>query len=70
GRAPVAPRGVRVLFSQGEIADDLLRRLVRAEPPGRVVVAVTSDRALGADLEAAGARVLPSATLLARLGRV
>ncbi|WP_217613896.1 NYN domain-containing protein [Cellulomonas sp. GbtcB1] len=70
GRAPAAPRGVRVLFSQGEIADDLLRRLVRAEPPGRVVVAVTSDRALGADLEAAGARVLPSATLLARLGRV
>lgn len=70
GRVPAAPRGVRVLFSQGEIADDLLRRLVRAEPPGRVVVAVTSDRALGADLEAAGARVLPSATLLARLGRV
>jgi len=70
GRSPAAPRGVRVLFSQGEIADDLLRRLVRAEPPGRVVVAVTSDRALGSDLEAAGARVLPSATLLARLGRV
>ncbi|WP_158375009.1 NYN domain-containing protein [Cellulosimicrobium cellulans] len=70
GRAPAAPRGVRVLFSQGEIADDLLRRLVRAEPPGRVVVAITGDSALGADLEAAGARVLPSATLLARLGRV
>ncbi|WP_255596241.1 NYN domain-containing protein [Cellulomonas sp. C5510] len=69
-RAPGGPRGVRVLFSQGEIADDLIRRLVRAEPTGRVVVAVTADRALGADLEAAGARVLPSATLLARLGRV
>jgi predicted RNA-binding protein with PIN domain len=69
-RAPSAPRGVRVLFSQGEIADDLLRRLVRAEPAGRVVVAVTSDRALGTDLEAAGARVLPSATLIGRLGRV
>ncbi|MFF1529449.1 NYN domain-containing protein [Cellulomonas sp. NPDC058312] len=69
-RAPSTPRGVRVLFSSGEIADDLIRRLVRAEPTGRVVVVVTSDRALGADLEAAGARVLPSATLLARLGRV
>lgn len=69
-RAPAAPRGVRVLFSAGEIADDLIRRLVRAEPTGRVVVVVTSDRALGADLEAAGARVLPSPTLLARLGRV
>lgn len=69
-RSPAGPRGVRVLFSHGEIADDLIRRLVRAEPVGRVVVAVTSDRALGSDLEAAGARVLPSATLLARLGRV
>jgi predicted RNA-binding protein with PIN domain len=69
-RPAPGPRGVRVLFSAGEIADDLLRRLVRAEPAGRVVVVVTSDRALGADLEAAGARVLPSATLLARLGRV
>lgn len=69
-RAPSTPRGVRVLFSSGEIADDLIRRLGRAEPTGRVVVVVTSDRALGADLEAAGARVLPSATLLARLGRV
>ncbi|WP_454048360.1 NYN domain-containing protein [Cellulomonas sp. Marseille-Q8402] len=69
-RAPAGPRGVRVLFSQGEIADDLIRRLVRAEPAGRVVVVVTSDRALGAHVEADGARVLPSATLLARLGRV
>lgn len=70
GRAVPAPRGVRVLFSQGEIADDLIRRIVRAEPTGRVVVAVTTDRALGADLEAAGARVLPSATLVGRFGRV
>jgi predicted RNA-binding protein with PIN domain len=69
-RPPAGPRGVRVLFSAGEIADDLIRRLVRAEPTGRVVVVVTSDRALGADAEAAGARVLPSPTLLARLGRV
>lgn len=70
GRAVPAPRRVRVLFSQGEIADDLIRRIVRAEPTGRVVVAVTTDRALGADLEAAGARVLPSATLVGRFGRV
>lgn len=69
-RSAAGPRGVRVLFSAGEIADDLIRRLVRAEPPGRVVVVVTSDRALAADVEAAGARVLPSGTLLARFGRV
>ena len=41
---PAAPRGVRVLFSAAdEIADDLIRRLVAAEPAGRVVVVVTSD---------------------------
>jgi len=66
----VAGRAVRVLFSVGEIADDLIRRLVRAEPRGRVVVVVTSDQRLGADLEAAGARVVPSATLVARFARL
>ncbi|HEY0118731.1 MAG TPA: NYN domain-containing protein [Cellulomonas sp.] len=64
------PRGVRVLFSVGEIADDLIRRLVRAEPPGRVVVVVTADQAVTRDVVRDGARVLPSATLVARLQRV
>lgn len=64
------PRGVRVLFSVGEIADDLIRRLVRAEPPGRVVIVVTGDRAVARDVTRDGARVLPSTTLLARLQRV
>jgi predicted RNA-binding protein with PIN domain len=63
-------RGVRVLFSVGEIADDLIRRLVRAEPPGRVLVVVTSDRELVRDVEKAGAWVVPSATLVARLQRL
>lgn len=64
------PRGVRVLFSVGEIADDLIRRLVRAEPPGRAVVVVTGDQAVATDVTRSGARVLPSTTLLARLQRV
>ena len=40
GRVPASSvRGVRVLFSKpGEIADELIRRLVRAEPTGRAVV--------------------------------
>ena len=39
------PRGVKVLFSpEGVIADDVIRDLVAAEPPGRVVVVVTGDR--------------------------
>ncbi len=64
------PRGVRVLFSVGEIADDLIRRLVRAEPPGRVVVVVTGDQAVTRDVLREGARVLPSTTLVARLQRM
>ncbi|QHT55978.1 hypothetical protein GXP71_07745 [Cellulomonas sp. H30R-01] len=69
GQAPptVQARGVRVLFSVGEIADDLIRRLVAAEPPGRVLVVVTSDQAVARDVEARGAWVVPSTTLLARL---
>ncbi|GIG34614.1 NYN domain-containing protein [Cellulomonas oligotrophica] len=68
-RPPAAQRGVRVLFSTGEIADDLLRRLVAAEPPGRVLVVVTSDQEVVRDVEAAGAWAVPSATLVARAQR-
>ncbi|OHV35914.1 MULTISPECIES: NYN domain-containing protein [Pseudofrankia] len=64
------PRGVRVLFSrQGELADEEIVRLVRAEPPGRPVVVVTSDREVAETCAAAGARSVPSAALLARLER-
>lgn len=63
-------RGVRVLFAVGEIADDLIRRLVDAEPPGRVLVVVTSDREVVRDVETAGAYVVPSSTLVARLQRL
>jgi predicted RNA-binding protein with PIN domain len=66
---PATPRGVRVLFSAApEIADDLIRRLVAAEPPGRPVVVVTSDRQVIADTARDGAWAVPSAVLLARLG--
>ncbi|MBC9732162.1 NYN domain-containing protein [Nocardioides marmotae] len=59
GARPVvaAPRGVRVYFSpEGTIADDVIRDLVAAEPPGRVVVVVTGDQAVLADVTRAGAR--------------
>ena len=42
------------------IADDVIRDLVAAEPVGRVVVVVTDDRELGADVGRDGARVVPS----------
>ncbi|MDQ6851085.1 MAG: NYN domain-containing protein [Actinomycetota bacterium] len=66
---PRAPRGVRVLFSAGdEPADDLIRRLVAAEPSGRPVVVVTTDAQIVSDVLRAGAWTAPSAVLLARLG--
>ncbi len=66
---PRAPRGVRVLFSApDELADDVIRRLVAAEPAGRALVVVTSDQEVVRDVRAAGAWTVPSAVLLARLG--
>jgi len=64
------PRGVRVLYSPyGVIADDVIRQLVAAEPEGRPVVVVTSDRAVARSVRRRGAHPLPSAVLLARLAR-
>ena len=68
---PVAgPRGVRVRFSPpGVIADELIRRLVAAEPQGRPLVVVSTDREVVDGVVANGARAVPSATLLALLSR-
>ncbi len=68
--AAPAARGVRVRFSdQGEIADELIRRLVRAEPPGRVVVVVSSDREVADGVRDAGARPVAAAALARLLER-
>ncbi|WP_239679356.1 NYN domain-containing protein [Natronosporangium hydrolyticum] len=65
---PTPPRGVRVLFSsKGETADELIRRLVRAEPNGRPVVVVSSDREVADGVRRAGAYPLPADALLRRL---
>jgi predicted RNA-binding protein with PIN domain len=71
GPVPVsAPRGVRVLFSApGQIADDLIRQLVRAEPVGRALAVVSSDREVAESVRRMGARPVPAALLLKRLGR-
>ncbi|MFE6685536.1 NYN domain-containing protein [Streptomyces sp. NPDC057743] len=64
------PRGVRVLFSKpGVTADELIRQLVRAEPAGRPVVVVSSDREVADGVAKAGARPVASALLLKRLAR-
>jgi len=63
-------RGVRVMFSDpGTTADDLVRRLVRAEPPGRPVVVVSSDGEVVRGVRAAGARAVPAQALLRLLAR-
>ncbi len=71
GPVPVsAPRGVRVMFSApNQIADDLIRQLVRAEPAGRAVAVVSSDREVAESVRRMGARPVPSVLLLRRLGR-
>ncbi|MGW0625693.1 NYN domain-containing protein [Streptomyces sp. NPDC002758] len=62
------PRGVRVLFSKpGVTADELIRQLVRAEPPGRPVIVVSTDREVADGIAKAGARPVASAVLLKRL---
>ncbi|HEX6486685.1 MAG TPA: NYN domain-containing protein [Nocardioidaceae bacterium] len=64
------PRGVRVLYSPyGVIADDVIRQLVAAEPPGRPLVVVTSDQAVAEDVRRGGARVVASAALSKLLAR-
>lgn len=65
-----APRGVRVRFSPADrSADDVVRALVRAEPPGRVVVVVSTDREVAESVGRAGAHPVNSAALLALLSR-
>jgi predicted RNA-binding protein with PIN domain len=69
GRTQGLVRGVRVLFSDpGTTADDLIGRLVRAEPSGRVLVVVSSDGEVIASALAAGARSFRSTVLLRLLG--
>jgi predicted RNA-binding protein with PIN domain len=63
-------RGVRVLFSRkGQTADEVIRQLVRAEPDGRPVVVISSDREVADGVRRHGAYPLSSDTLLRRLAR-
>jgi predicted RNA-binding protein with PIN domain len=62
-------RIVRVRFSpQGVIADDVIRELVEAEPTGRPVVVVTTDRELATSVTKKGARAVASMALVRALG--
>jgi predicted RNA-binding protein with PIN domain len=67
---PPAPRGVRVLFSRkGDTADELIRQLVRAEPAGRAIVVISSDREVADGVRRHGAYPMGADSLLRRLAR-
>jgi hypothetical protein len=67
---PVTPaQGVRVRFSPyGQSADDLIRRLVAAEPAGRALIVVSSDGEVADGARSKGARAVDSAVLVPLLG--
>lgn len=70
GATPHRARGVRVLFSEaGVSADDVIRALVAAEPHGRPVAVVTSDREIVRSVRVRGAYTVASSVLVGRLGR-
>ena len=61
-------RRVRVRFSPpGQIADELIRRLVRAEPAGRPVTVCSADNEVIDGVRRSGARIVLPTALLARL---
>ncbi len=63
-----SPRSLRVLFSPpGVIADDLIRQLVEAEPVGRPVVVVSTDRELATSVTKRGARSVAAMALVRAL---
>jgi predicted RNA-binding protein with PIN domain len=65
-----SPRGVRVRFSPpGVTADDVIRQFVNAEPAGRPVVVVSTDREVAESVSKLGARSVSSVALVAVLGR-
>lgn len=57
-------QNVRVLFSkEGQTADELIRRLAQAEPEGRAVVVVSSDREVADGVRRRGVRPVKAAAL-------
>ncbi len=64
------PRGVRVRFSpEGVTADEVIRQIAAAEPPGRPVVVVSSDREIADGIRRSGGRPIPADALVRLLVR-
>jgi predicted RNA-binding protein with PIN domain len=56
--SPKKTSGVKVVFSSGETADDLIKRLVGNTENKKSVYVVTDDKALGQSVKGLGAKVL------------
>ncbi|HEY8455229.1 MAG TPA: NYN domain-containing protein [Actinopolymorphaceae bacterium] len=66
----MVPRGVRVRFSSaGVSADEVIRQLAAAEPEGRPVVVVSSDREIADAVRRHGGRPVPAEALVRVLAR-
>src|ERR687898_192167 len=66
--AMIPGQGVRVRFSaRGQTADDLILRMVAAEPSGRPVIVVSSDREVADGVRRQGARALETPALVGLL---
>jgi predicted RNA-binding protein with PIN domain len=64
------PRGVRVRFSPaGVSADEVIRQIAAAEPAGRPVVVVSSDREVADSVRRLGARPRPASELVRLVAR-
>ncbi len=64
------PRGVRVRFSPaGVSADEVIRQIAAAEPTGRPVVVVSTDREVADGVRRSGARPVPADALVRLLTR-
>ena len=59
-----------VIFTQGETADDMIKRMVSESGNPKSIVVVTDDRDLGRCVRASGAGLMSSGVFLAKGGRL
>ncbi len=64
---PSLPSEIKVLYSNGETADDLIGKIVREEKNSAATLVVTSDNELNARVKEKGAEVIGALTFFKRI---